>query len=118
MKTIKATVGTIRVIVKEPGGEFTVRLIPATLEYHQKLVGGYIETVSIGNGILLVCNEEGIMLDLPKNLRVGHAIIRGTIFFCTVKGPKFASLSDSQITEIVVRAKTRNGMSLEVVDEA
>jgi len=117
MKTIKATVGTIRVIVKEPGGEFTVRMIPNTLEYHQKLVGGYIETVSIGQGILLVCNEEGIMQDLPKNIRVGHAIIRGTIFFCKVRGAKFASLSDSEITEIVVRTKTHNGMSLEEINE-
>jgi len=40
-----------------------------TLEELQKLVGGYIEIVSLANGDLLVVNEDGMALGLPTNER-------------------------------------------------
>jgi len=43
----------------------------STLERMQKLVGGYIEFVYVNDkGIILVCNEEGLLLDLPPNEQV------------------------------------------------
>lgn len=38
-----------------------------TLEYMQKVVGGYIEIVPLQDGRLLVCNEEGKIQGLPEN---------------------------------------------------
>jgi hypothetical protein len=38
-----------------------------TLEELQKLVGGYIEYVSTGEGTGFLCNEDGLMLRLPVN---------------------------------------------------
>ena len=43
----------------------------STLERMQKLVGGYIEFVYVNDrGIILVCNEEGLLLNLPPNEQV------------------------------------------------
>lgn len=37
------------------------------LEDYQRAVGGYIETVELGNGHDLVANEEGLIYQLPFN---------------------------------------------------
>ena len=43
----------------------------STLERMQKLVGGYIEFVYVNDkGIILVCNEEGLLQGLPPNEQV------------------------------------------------
>lgn len=38
-----------------------------SLEEVQKIVGGYIEVVNLGNGNILVCHEEGKLLCLDEN---------------------------------------------------
>jgi len=39
-----------------------------TLEELQKAVGGYIQVVNLGNGTLLVINEEGKLRGLKENV--------------------------------------------------
>ena len=61
----------IRAIVKrtdEAVGHVTN--ISNTLKNLQKLVDGNIETVRITDSVILICNEEGVILDLPHNLTV------------------------------------------------
>lgn len=41
--------------------------IDNTLEALQEFVGGYIETVTITEKLVLICNEEGKIKNLPKN---------------------------------------------------
>ena len=38
-----------------------------SLKEAQKIVGGYIELVSVGNGVTLVVDEEGLMKQKPLN---------------------------------------------------
>lgn len=38
-----------------------------SLKECQEMVGGYIEIVRLGEGWILVVNEDGIRLDLPAN---------------------------------------------------
>lgn len=38
-----------------------------SLDDYQKIVGGYIEGVTIGEDIIMYCNEEGKILGLPVN---------------------------------------------------
>ena len=84
----------IRVIIKranEPIGH--VINISNTLKNLQKLVDGNIETVRITDGCILICNEEGVILDLPRNLTVGrppfHHTIVGDIVVVGVDGEEF-----------------------------
>lgn len=59
----------------------------STLERMQKLVGGYIEFVyRHDKGVILVCNEEGLLLDLPANEQIAKKygiILRGDVIEAT-----------------------------------
>lgn len=62
----------IKAIIKrpdEPAGHVTN--ISNTLENFQKTVGGKIEMVRLGDGLILVVNEEGKLLGLEPNFRIG-----------------------------------------------
>lgn len=67
------------------------RIIPNTLEVCQKLVGGNIEVVRLLPGVLLVCNEEGRLLNLPPNPYAG-AMLFGDWFICGECGEEFADV--------------------------
>lgn len=82
---------------KEPFKEFEVRTVENKLEVFQELVGGYIETVTLPYGVIMVCNEEGKIRDLHPNIAVGHDIIRGNVLFIGFDGEEdFGSLTDIQ----------------------
>lgn len=66
--------------------------IDNTLEAMQEFVGGYIETVTLEDGRVIVCNEEGVILGLPNN----HGIA-GNFFICEVNGDEFASVGFREI---------------------
>jgi len=78
----------ILVGILEPDKGIVFCHIENTLEAFQKAVGGYIETFDYGEGLLIVMNEEGVLLDLPEN----DLGFRGTLVFCRTKGDEFASL--------------------------
>ena len=86
------------ILVCSPGAEDPeVRMIENTLEECQKVVGGRIEIAltsqSFPKDILVICNAEGLLEDLPPN-RFG---IRGTFFCCRRNGEEFDSLTPRQI---------------------
>ena len=91
----------IKCIVKRPDEQFGhVTWVSASLENLQKTVGGYIETVMFDNGVVLICNEEGKLRDMPYNftLRRIHGIIPihnpifGTVIACGASGDEFADI--------------------------
>ena len=83
----------IRAIIKRPDDEFgRMTLIENTLENLQRIVGGYIETLSLQDGILIICNEEGKLRGLKANLRIGRDEIVGNLIICGVKGDDFGDI--------------------------
>lgn len=84
-KIIRAN-GTEEVIVPANGTDFS-------LDEAQKVVGGLIEIVNLGNGMIIVCNEEGLFMDFDVNekatgiclkskaIRIGSAIV-GDVLYC------------------------------------
>ncbi len=58
------------VLKKEPGKDPVLTDIDNTLEAFQKNVGGYIETVTLTEELVIVCNEEGRIQSLPYNCTV------------------------------------------------
>ena len=91
----------IKCIVKRPDEQFGhVAWISDSLENLQKTVGGYIETVTLDNGVVLICNEEGKLRDMPYNFTLGriHGIIPirnpifGTVIACGADGDEFADI--------------------------
>ena len=91
----------MKVIIKRPCDQFGEEAtIPNTLKALQETVGGYIETVTLDNGLVLICNEEGKIRDMPYNftLRRIHGIIPihnpifGTVIACGADGDEFADI--------------------------
>lgn len=87
----------IKVIIKRPDEEHGhMTNISNTLENLQKTVEGYIETVTIAPGLVIICNEEGRLQNLPSNCAVTTEDIEvefvGTIIVAGVKGDGFADV--------------------------
>ena len=74
----------MRILIVEPDRHSRIAEIPHTLKAMQQTVGGYIEiTYPWSDPIALVCDEEGLLKQLPFNRLVapGSAIF-GTFFLC------------------------------------
>jgi len=91
----------MKVIIKRPCDQFGEEAtIPNTLKALQETVGGYIETVSLDNGLVLICNEESRVRDMPYNftlrrirgvVTVQNAIF-GTVIICGAEGDELADI--------------------------
>ena len=99
----------IKAIIKRPDEQFGhMAWVSDSLENLQKTVGGYIETVTLDNGVMLICNEEGKIRDMPYNftLRIppqvtmfevinelfGQCKFFGTVIVCGADGDEFADI--------------------------
>lgn len=69
----------LKVLLKKVGQKPQVIEIPDTLEAKQNIVGGLIEIVQYDD-IVLVCNEEGKLLNMPPNLIFEFDYIAGDCF--------------------------------------
>ena len=95
---------TVDVVLVKPGEAPQVVTVKDELKAYQELVGGNIEIVRAtdwGDNAVLVCNEEGRILELPINYMValGNGLftnIRGSFFIVGVEGERFVSLTKSQ----------------------
>lgn len=85
----------MKVIVKHPGKAAAVEDVDNTLEALQGLVGGYIEVVSVATNCVLICNEEGRLLNLPYNCSIMHIDFYGPLIVAGADGCDFA---DSPVT--------------------
>ena len=70
----------IKVMIIKPNEHPYVQDIDNDLKTMQTIVGGDIEEVHLDEGSVLVCNEEGKLINLQANRSVGHDIIAGTFF--------------------------------------
>lgn len=80
----------ISVIIKQPGKVPYKTAISPRLENLQQTVGGYIETVTIAEDAVIICNEEGRLMGLPHNCEVCGLDFVGPIVFAGVNGEDFA----------------------------
>ena len=89
----------IKVIVKQPNDKYgkPTKMVP-TLESLQKTVGGYIEHVNLGDGLVMICNEEGKLKGIEPNFVItsglGYLIdeIVGPVIIAGVKGEELADI--------------------------
>lgn len=89
----------IRAIVKRPDEEIGhVTFISNTLKNLQNTVGGYIETVTIITDepqVVIICNEEGRLMDLPYNCTINGIDFYGDIIAVGVSGDEFSDLPEA-----------------------
>ena len=99
----------IRILYKEVGKEPQIMFIDNTLEAKQKLVGGLIEVVPYED-VLIICNEEGKILNMPPNLVFEYDYIAGNCFVIgdDYKNADFKSLTDEEILKYREDLKKRS----------
>ena len=87
----------IRILVVEPNKEPKQLNVEHTLENLQKLVGGLIEYIELDYNTDIVCNEEGKLLSLELNRKIGNDIVAGTFLIVGQHNGETISLSKKQI---------------------
>lgn len=70
----------IRILYKKPYENFCEMYINDELEEYQSLVEGYIETVSLTQNLVIVCNEEGRLKGMDPNCEINGIDFVGPIF--------------------------------------
>lgn len=91
----------IKVIVKQPNDKYgkPTKIVPS-LENLQKTVGGYIEQVNLGDGLVMICNEEGKLRGMEPSFQIADGlgvtdVIVGPVIIAGVDGE---DLGDIPIT--------------------
>lgn len=87
----------IKVLVVEPGKEPYIKEIKNSLKSFQNEVDGYIEFVSMENGVDLILNEEGKLLGLPFNRYVLNDVLCGTFLVVGEINGETIALSNEKI---------------------
>ena len=68
-----------------------------TLEALQQAVGGPIETVTIADDAVIICNEEGRLMSLPYNCNFFGVDFVGPVLVVGVNEDEVCDLSDGYI---------------------
>lgn len=94
----------IRVLMVEPGEKPKEALLQTDLDSLQKAVSigceeqGLIEMVSIGRKCSILCHEEGKLIGLPGNRKIGNDIIAGVFYiFGDTNSGGMRSLTDEEL---------------------
>ena len=74
----------MKIIMKKPGEKPEVIEIENKLSALQEAVGGHIEVLPIAEDICVICNEEGKLLGLPRNIVLCGDALVGTILIVGV----------------------------------
>ena len=82
----------MKVVVMKPDALPDVQDIPNTLEALQDLVGGYVEVVTVGDNVAVVCNEEGRLDGLPYCATIGDVQFVGNIAIVGTDGCEFTDV--------------------------
>ena len=94
----------MRILIVEPDRHPRMAEIPHTLKAMQQTVGGYIEiTYPWSAPIALVCDEEGLLKQLPFNRLVApQSAIFGTFFLCGIGEEELTDLPE-ELTDKYMR---------------
>ena len=86
----------MKILIVEPDRHPRMAEIPLALEAMQQTVGGYIEiTYPWEDPVALVCDEEGLLKQLPFNRLVARqCALFGTFFLCGIGEEDLTDLPD------------------------
>ncbi len=90
----------IKAIIKEPGQAPREITIKNELKEFQYIVDGYIEPydfVCDKETVLLICNEEGKIQNLPVNFPLWNDVIVGTAVIAGWEGDEFTDVLNQTI---------------------
>ena len=86
----------MKAVIKRPGTSPRLIDIENTLEALQEAVGGYIECVNVDHHDVVICNEEGRLMGLPKNCLVHLVPFVGTILIVGADEDDFTDVHEPE----------------------
>ena len=98
----------MKAIRKKPGCAPELIDIDNTLAALQTEVGGYIETVSIAD-VVIICNEEGRLCGLPYNCRFVGVDFVGTILVVGRDRDEFCDVPEADFLMYHLREEAGHG---------
>lgn len=96
----------MKAIRKKPGAQPEIIEVDNTLAALQQEVGGYIETVSIADDVVIICNEEGRLCGLPYNCRLVGVDFVGTILVVGRNKDEFCDVPEADFLMYHLREET------------
>ena len=116
---------TITALMVAPNEHPKVTQLQTDLDSLQKAVSigadyqGLIELLPLESGVTLLCNEEGKLIGLPGNRRIGHDVIAG-VFYVIGCDPhhNLVSLTDQQLERYKARFWEPEALSPQDVEHA
>lgn len=86
----------MKILVVEAGKHPYEKEINGTLKEMQEIVGGIIQVIyPFHDEVGVVCNDEGVLLQMPFNRKANEeCCIFGTFFICGLGKENFASLPE------------------------
>lgn len=95
----------MRVIYVEPHKPAYIAEVEDTLEGIQRAVGGGLfEPLYNDDGTVIVCNDEGKLIGMEGNRRIGSSsIIAGPFFVCGTAADSFRSLTEEEVVKYMDR---------------
>lgn len=94
----------MRVLKIEPGKAPIAINIDNTLEALQGQVGGYIETVTAFEDVVLIVDEEGRLKGKPDNFTFFGEELVGVVLVVGVDGEEFCDLTKKQAEDFIFTA--------------
>lgn len=79
-------------------GEIRRVVVKNELKALQETVGGYIETLTLAEGVVLICNEEGKLMNLEPNTH--FYTINGDFLLVGENGDEFGDLTEKQMEHL------------------
>lgn len=107
--------GKIRVLVVEPNKEPKQIKVEHTLKNLQDIVDGLIEYVELDHHTDIICNEEGKLLNMELNRKLGNDIIAGTFIIAGQHYGDTISLSRKQIKKYKDMFRLSNHKEVEYI---
>ena len=89
----------MRMLFKEPGKEPRTMVIPNELDVMQQLVDGYIEHVTLREGLGILVNEEGKLKGMEANFYLAAIddVIVGPCIFVGEDGDEFTDIPEDSM---------------------
>ena len=88
----------LKVLKVKPHEHPEVYMLKNTLEAMQEAVGGYIDIIGLDGSVCILLNDEGKLIGLEGNRRIGSDIIVGDFFVCgSDEEGNLTSLSEGEL---------------------
>lgn len=87
----------IRILFVETVMDPVIKEIENTKEKIQKIIGRPLHFIKLENGIILICNKKGKLLNLEINKIIKNDVICGNFIICGQEDENFISLTDKQL---------------------